>query len=172
MRIFLIGYMGSGKSTLGKMIAEKTNSKFIDTDDLIVAKEGLSCAEIIKTKGEEYFRKTEQEVLASVCYMAENATIATGGGMPCFHDNMEQMNASGKTIYLNWTPNALAERLMTTDLSTRPMLQGKTNEQLTELIIEQLGKRNPYYEKAHIIIQCDGLSEEQAATEIISTAAH
>ncbi len=167
MKIFLIGYMASGKSTLGKQLAQKLNCTFIDTDNLIIKQEGHTCSEIIKTKGETYFRALEQNTLQKICSTNQQAVIATGGGMPCFHDNIEQMNASGKTFFLNWTPKALLERLMTTNISTRPMLQGKTNNELLELINTQLAKRKPHYTMASVSINCDGLNDCEIINKII-----
>ncbi len=110
MPLFLIGYMGSGKSTLGRGIAAALGWSFIDTDKEIERREGLSVSEIFATLGEKAFRKMEHDLIASIS-PDEQAVVSTGGGAPCHFDNMERMNATGVTVYLKIPAGALVQRL-------------------------------------------------------------
>ena len=109
MRIFLIGYMGSGKTTLGRKLAYILQYQFIDLDDYIEKQEGRKISHIFEEDGEDYFRKLERVYLHRVIDK-EDLVISTGGGTPCFFDNMNQMNEYGKTIYINIHPKALLPR--------------------------------------------------------------
>jgi Shikimate kinase len=146
-RIFLIGYMGSGKTTIGKLLANKMGYNFVDMDAHIEEKHFKTITQIFAEKGEDEFRRLEQKSLHEVAEF-ENVIIATGGGAPCFFDNMEYMNSHGLTIYLKLTPNELAERLELIGTSKRPLLAGKNSVELREFIAAGLAKREPYYEKA------------------------
>lgn len=146
MRIFLIGYMGSGKSTLGMQLAELTSYTFIDMDKYIEDKEGKSIVEIFKNPGESHFRNLEKNAIQDFNQM-NNIIVATGGGAPCFFDNMEQMNNNGLTIYLNPPVDELVKRLKPAK-AHRPIIKDKTDEELKEFIISMLEKRNPFYLKA------------------------
>jgi shikimate kinase len=146
-RIFLIGYMGSGKTTIGKLLAHKMGYSFVDMDAHIEEKYFKTISQMFAEKGEDEFRQLEQKSLHEVAEF-ENVIIATGGGAPCFFDNMEFMNERGLTIYLKLTANELAERLELIGTSKRPLLAGKNSVELREFIAEGLAKREPYYEKA------------------------
>lgn len=163
MRIFLIGYMGSGKTTIGKIVAERLGMDFIDTDDYIENKLDRTIASIFDEFGEDEFRKIERENLLEVA-KKENAIIATGGGAPCFFDNMEQMNALGTTIYINLTPFELAERLATTNLKDRPILAGLEKGELEDFIASALAKREFFYNKAQLEVTG---SDEEIAEKIV-----
>ena len=146
--VFLIGFSGCGKSTLGAMIAQKTEKKFIDIDNYIVTKHNQSISQIFADKGEQGFRLIEKEALNEILNL-KNIIIATGGGTPCFFDNMELMNKNGITIYLKLSPEKLFERLVT-DKKSRPLLTEKDDKELLEYINNELRKREKYYEKAKI----------------------
>lgn len=148
--IFLIGFMGCGKSTMGKKVAKKTGYPFIDLDDLIVQKINISITEYFEAFGESAFRAIEREELHKLSGL-KNAIIATGGGAPCHLDNMEWMNQHGKTIYLKLSPKALLSRLSQNEVESRPLLKGKTNEELLEFIQSKLEEREPFYNRAKII---------------------
>lgn len=147
MKVYLIGYMGSGKTTLGKKAAEMMQWEFVDTDKLIEERYGMEVAEIFRLFGESEFRGAEQEILTELA-AKENAVIATGGGMPCFFDNMEMMNHTGKTIYIHLTPKELTVRLMQTNLAKRPLLAQLQESDLEKFIAENLVKREPFYLQA------------------------
>lgn len=148
--IFLIGFMGSGKSTLGKKVATKTGYTFIDLDDLIVNHINMSISEYFDIYGEAAFREIEREKLHSL-YGMENVIVATGGGTPCHLDNMDWMNKHGKTVYLKLPSKTLLSRLSQKEVESRPLLKGKSDEEIFEFINSKLDERSPYYNQAKII---------------------
>ena len=152
-RIFLIGFMGSGKTTHGKKIARMMGYDFVDMDAWISEKEGLSVPEIFSTKGEAYFRQKETEAIKELS-QKEKLVISTGGGAPCSANNMELMNESGLTVYLKLSAAALFSRLKNSK-NERPLLSGRSDEEMLAVIEELLNKREPYYSRAGMII--DGL---------------
>ena len=146
IRIFLTGYMGAGKTTLGKAFARAMNLTFIDLDWFIEARFHRSISEIFAERGETGFRELEQNMLHEAGEF-EDVVISTGGGTPCFFDNMEYMNRQGQTVFLDVHPDVLFRRLrMATQ--QRPILQGKSDAELRTFIDEALQKRLPHYEKA------------------------
>lgn len=147
MKLYLIGYMGSGKTTIGKAISGKLHWDFFDMDELIEQRYGMEVSEIFRLFGENEFRGAEQEILKELTEK-ENAVVSTGGGAPCFYDNMELMNKTGKTFYLNFSPAFLAERLLLTDLEKRPILARLQKEELKNFIGENLSKREAFYLQA------------------------
>ena len=158
MKIYLIGLPSSGKTTLGKQLAEAVQSKFIDMDDLIVQQEQLTIADVFAQKGEECFRKKEQETLSELVQSEDkNQIISTGGGVPCFFDNMEHMNTDGMTIYLKVSPKELVRRLTGTGTASRPLLQGKKDQELEQEITNKLKQRDQYYSQAKHILDGDKL---------------
>jgi shikimate kinase len=146
MRIYLIGYMGSGKSTLGKRLAKHLGMQFIDMDHYLEKRYCKTVPQIFAEEGEDEFRKKERKILEELSGFA-NVVVATGGGAPCFFDNMEVMNRTGKTIYLNIDPSILALRLMDSKID-RPLIRGKSKMELIAFIDESLRLRSPYYSKA------------------------
>lgn len=162
MLIFLIGYMGSGKTTAGKKLAQALGYEFVDVDDLIELKEGKTIAQLFDAEGEDCFREIEKQVLQAT-FNKNNAVISTGGGAPCFFDNMEQMNKHGKTIYIELEPRVLAERLKN-EKNERPLIKNKTDEKLLSFIEATLAKRNPYYKKAQKIVEGANLTVDDLLT--------
>ncbi|MDK2852781.1 MAG: shikimate kinase [Proteiniphilum sp.] len=152
-RIFLIGYMGCGKSTIGKRLAQSLSLSFIDLDAHIQNKYRKSIAELFAGKGEEEFRRIERQALLEVATF-EDVLISTGGGAPCFFDNMEVMNRAGITIYIQAKPEELAARLRASK-TVRPLLREKKPEELVPFIREHLAERERYYKKAQIIFPTD-----------------
>ena len=148
--IFLIGYMGSGKTTLGKKLANKLDLPFIDTDEEIVKQIGMSITEYFGEHGEAAFRELEREQLHK--FADSYAVISTGGGAPCFFDNMDWIKANGYAVYLQMSPKALFDRLSQSKLHKRPILIGKSPEELRVFIEEKLTEREPYYSQAHLTI--------------------
>ena len=148
--IFLIGYMGSGKTTLAKKLASKLEVPFIDTDDEIVKEIGMSITEYFQLHGEEKFRELERKQLLKTAQ--QNAIVSTGGGSPCFFDNMQWMNENGISVYLQMSPKSLFDRLSQSKPNKRPILIGKTEEELFNFITEKLTEREPFYQQAHLII--------------------
>jgi shikimate kinase len=154
MKIFLIGFMGSGKTTLGRKLAAKMGYEFIDLDHKLERQVELSIAEYFTLFGEDAFRQLESEVLRKTMY-PENAVVATGGGLPCYFDNMDWMNNNGRTIYIKLSPKTLADRLENSK-EERPLLQEKQGDTLIAFIEQKLAEREDFYSKANII--ADGLS--------------
>lgn len=148
--VFLVGFMGCGKTTLGKKVAQKTGYSFIDLDELITQQIGISITQYFDTFGEAAFRKIESETLHNL-KEEKDAIIATGGGTPCHLDNMDWMNKHGKTIYIKLSPKALLSRLSQTEIETRPLLKGKSNEELLEFITSKLEERAPFYNQATVV---------------------
>ena len=139
--------MGSGKSTLGKRLAKHLNLQFVDMDHYIEERYYKTIPQIFAEEGEAEFRKKEQKTLKELSEFTD-IVIATGGGAPCFFDNIKVMNQTGKTIYLNIDPEILAERLMSSK-TERPLIKGKSREELVAFIDETLKKRHEFYTKAH-----------------------
>ena len=151
--VFLIGFMGSGKTTWGRKLATKTERTFIDLDEEIVNEVGMPIPEYFAQHGETAFRTLESRVLKNLP-IEEPDVVATGGGTPCYFDNMAWMNKRGKTIYLCMQPKALWSRLMQTDIAARPALGGLTGKALLDDITAKLEARTPHYQQAtHIVDQ-------------------
>lgn len=146
--IFLVGFMGSGKTTWGKKIATALDLPFVDLDHEIVAHIGMSIPDFFKENGEDAFRLLENEFLKK--QSGRGAIISTGGGTPCYFDNMEWINENGLSLYLYHTPQSLWARLSQSDPNKRPLLKGLTSEQLLAFIETKLDERAPFYEQAHI----------------------
>ncbi len=146
MRIYLTGYMGCGKSTLGRKLASHAGLQFIDMDQYIEERNCKSIPQIFAEEGEDEFRKKERKALEELSEFTD-VVIATGGGAPCFFDNMELMNRTGKTIYMDIDPKILATRLLKSK-TDRPLIKGKSEEELVQFIGETLEKRIVYYSMA------------------------
>jgi shikimate kinase len=167
-RIFLIGYMGSGKTTIGKVLAHALGLSFIDLDWYIEERFHKTISELFAGRGEDGFRQLERKMFDEVVEM-EDVVIATGGGTPCFFDNMDVMNSKGQTVFLQASSEVLFERLRVAK-QQRPILQNKSSDELKILIIETLEKRVPFYSRAHITFQVDHLEDRhdiEAAAEAI-----
>lgn len=150
MIFFLIGFMGSGKTTLGRQLAVRLGYRFIDQDEFIEQKFQLSVSEIFANYGEEKFREAEKEALKEIV-KDTNCIVATGGGTPCFHDNLQFMNNHGLTIYLKVDPEVIFQRLKATHIN-RPLVMNKTAEELLLYIKQKLTERNPFYSGAKLIL--------------------
>ncbi|MBO7338144.1 MAG: shikimate kinase [Paludibacteraceae bacterium] len=164
-RVYLIGYMGCGKTTIGKKLAKGLDWDVIDMDSRIENRYRKKIEDIFATEGEESFRKKERFILEELSAL-ENVVVSTGGGAPCFFDNIDVMNASGLCVYIRMTPEALAERLKHAK-ANRPLLKDKTEEELADFIRQQLDKRKPFYEQAQFVIDNDNGTPEEAARKIM-----
>lgn len=154
-RVFIVGYMGVGKTTVGKGLAALLDLEFIDLDKYIENKYRKTIPQIFAEKGEEGFRNIERGALEELANF-ENVIISTGGGAPCFFDNMETMNHSGITVYIQADPEELANRLLASK-TERPLISGKSREELIPFIQKHLSARECYYNKAHIVHKTDQL---------------
>lgn len=159
IRIFLIGYMGAGKTTLGKAFARELGLTFIDLDWYIEERFHKTVQRIFEERSEEGFRELERNMLHEVSDF-ENVIISTGGGTPCFFDNMEYMNTQGETVFLSVDPTVLFRRLRVAK-QQRPLLAEKTDEELMEFIGSALEKRMPHYSKARHIFCAEELEDKQ-----------
>ena len=149
-RIILIGYMGAGKTTVGKALSKELNIPFYDLDWYIESRMRKTVAQIFAEKGEEGFRKIEHSMLHEVAEF-EDVIISCGGGTPCFFDNMDYLNQQGQVVYLKASPEVLYKHLLMGKVE-RPLLKGKSPEELILFIKEQLEKREPFYTKARFTL--------------------
>ena len=158
IRIFLTGYMGAGKTTLGKALARELHVPFIDLDWYIEERFHKAVGELFTERGESGFRKLEKSMLHEVGEF-EDVVISTGGGAPCFFDNMEYMNRVG-TVFLDVDPKVLFRRLRVAK-QQRPILQGKEDDELFDFIIQALEKRSSFYRQAKYIFCADELEDRK-----------
>ena len=156
-RIILVGYMGSGKTTVGKALSKETGMMFYDLDWYIESRMRKSVSQIFAERGEEGFRKIEYNMLHEVAEF-EDVIISCGGGTPCFFDNMDYLNQQGDVIYLKATPETLYKHLLMAKIE-RPLLKGKSAEELIAYITEHLKERSPFYEKARHVLDVNVLDE-------------
>ena len=164
-RIILIGYMGAGKTTIGKALSKELGATFYDLDWYIESRMRKTVAQIFAEKGEEGFRKMEYNMLHEVAEF-EDVIISCGGGTPCFFDNMDYLNQQGDVIYLKATPETLYKHLLMAKVE-RPLLKDKTPEELIAYITEHLKEREPFYEKAHHTLDVNVLDNyDKIATSV------
>ena len=164
-RIILIGYMGAGKTTIGKALSKRLGLMFYDLDWYIESRMHKTIAQIFADDGEEGFREIEYNMLHEVAEF-ENVIVSCGGGTPCFFDNMGYLNAQGETIYLQAAPEVLAKHLKMGKV-VRPLIVGKTDEELLAYISESLEKREPYYSRAKHILNVDLLNTVEKVEESV-----
>jgi shikimate kinase len=157
MRFYLVGFMGSGKSYLGKLWAAQQHLSFYDLDTLIEEKENDTITNIFEQKGEQYFRTVESKTLQETTSL-QNTIIACGGGTPCFNDNMNWMNENGTTIFLNAKIGNLYKNILQ-EKNKRPLLANITDDELKYFIQNKLDKRLHYYASSKIILQQENLNE-------------
>ena len=165
-RIFLIGYMGAGKTTLGKPLAQKLGAAFCDLDECIEEHYGKTISEIFVEKGEDAFRTIERNILQEVVKL-ENVVISCGGGTPCFFDNMEMMNACGETVFLSASPAVLKEHLLM-GKNKRPLIQGKNPEELENFVRQSLQGRLSFYQKAKNVINIEVIHTDEEIQSYVS----
>lgn len=166
MIISLVGYMGSGKSHISKILSEKINFKLIDLDKEISRRNKLTIPEIFEKKGEIYFRKLERETLEEILASEENVVLSLGGGTPVYYNNMEIVNLNSKSIFLRASIGTLAERI-SKQKDKRPLIAKISEEDLPEFIAKHLFERNEYYGKAQFNVNTDNREPEDIVNEII-----
>lgn len=160
MKIVLLGYMGSGKTTVGKLLSKNLTMSFIDLDQYIEASEKMTITELFKKKGELYFRKKEYEYLKEIILKKNNFILSTGGGTPCYGDNMNTIvTETNNNFYLKMSLPSLVERL-TNEKEHRPLIKDTPNEAMTEFIGKHLFERSFYYNKAKHMVTCDAQTPE------------
>ena len=155
MKIVLLGYMASGKTTIGKLLAKDLNLNFIDLDTYIQQSEGMTIPELFQSKGEIYFRKKEYEYLKEILEEQKNFVLSTGGGTPCYGDSMNTIiNEAPNNFYLQVSLAGLVERLSSEKLE-RPLVKDISNEDLPEFIGKHLFERSFYYSQSNYTVTCD-----------------
>lgn len=152
MKIFLIGFMGSGKTHWGRLLSKKLSLPFFDLDEQIANAENKSIVEIFADEGEEYFRLKEKEVLHIITESHTTFVMSCGGGAPCYFNNIEYMKQAGTTVWINASITTLFNRLLK-EKEQRPLLKDLSNEQLKMFIKKKFSDRKIYYEQADIVIE-------------------
>ena len=151
--------MGCGKSFWGKRLADSLSFDFVDLDDLIQEREGLTIPDIFSQFGEASFREREQKALLSTKALKNSTIISTGGGAPCFHDNMSLMNTMGQTLFLEASPLVLKQNILKSD-DERPIVKSVPESQLESYIANHLNNRLSFYEQAELKVNVEGLTLE------------
>lgn len=163
--IFLVGFMGSGKSTIGSLLAERLGLRFVDSDVVIAERLGASLAEITADRGEEFFRLQEREFLDSL-EPKQSLVVACGGGMPCFDGNMQIINSLGVSVFLDTSVDTLFSRLEGNSTEERFLIKNLSEENLKEFIQSRLAEREKFYRQATFTVTNDG-AEEDCLAEIL-----
>ncbi len=166
MKIVLVGYMGSGKTTVGEILAKKLNATFIDLDKNIEENTGKSIPEIFSEKGEIFFRKKENECLIDVLNTQNNFILSTGGGTPCYGNNMNQiLEATKNVFYLKVSIPELVQRL-SSEKDSRPLVKSIADEELPDFIGKHLFERSFYYMQAHHAIESKNRNVSEMVDQI------
>ena len=166
MKVVLLGYMASGKSTVGRLLARQLGIEFIDLDEYIEEHQKKSIKNIFSEKGEIFFRKLEHQMLSEVLDKEESIVLSTGGGTPCYGNNMETiLKESDLSVYLNLSIPSLVERL-SKEKEDRPLVKNIGEEELPEFIGKHLFERRPYYLQAKHTLDCNGIDAETAVEQI------
>ncbi len=160
-KIYLTGFMGTGKTTIGRLLSQKLNYRFIDTDDLIEKESGMTIEEIFNIHKEEYFRKLERKVLLST-FNLKKAVISTGGGLVTYEDNIKLIKENGIAVTLTASPDVIISRI-SKDANIRPLLQGENREEKLNTLIQ---KRAYYYISAHFVIDTSNKTAEEIVENI------
>ena len=165
MTIFIIGYMASGKTTFGKALARRSGLQHIDLDFYIEQRFHSTVRDIFAQKGEAEFRRIEGAMLREVGEMTD-VVISCGGGTPCFSDNLDYMKAHGLTVCLQAADDVIADRIMQAG-NKRPLMAGKSRDEILSSIREHMEVRHPYYDRAHLIISGDRLENKEQIAETV-----
>lgn len=165
IRIILVGYMGAGKTTIGKVLAKELGLSFFDIDWFIENRFCRTVSQLFAERGEEGFRKIEREMLHEIAEF-EDVVISAGGGTPCFFDNMDYMNRQGRTVYLKAAPEVLYSHLQA-GRRKRPLLAGKSDEEMKAYIVRSLAEREPFYSQAQCTFETDLLESRQQIEEAV-----
>ncbi|PZR38220.1 MAG: shikimate kinase [Azospira oryzae] len=166
MKIFLIGLPGSGKTTTGKALAKAMKLPFVDLDVEIEKLERMPVREIFSMKTEEYYRIVESKVVKQWCDQPGDYVISTGGGAPCFFDNMDRINQSGISIFLDVSTREIANRMMKSNLAQRPLLAGAPMDEVKDRIEFLRSHRLPFYSQAAITISADHIRIDSIIEQI------
>jgi shikimate kinase len=165
MKIFLIGFMGCGKTHWGRQLGQKLQIPFFDLDEKIVEQEGRSVSQIFEEDGEEYFRMLEKEILYMLTDGHETFVMATGGGTPCFYNNIDYLKQRGTVVWLNCPVECLYQRLVR-EKEQRPLLRKISDSELKSYIVRKFSNRKIFYQQAGVIIQEDSLTLDKLVSLI------
>jgi shikimate kinase len=165
MKIFLIGFMGAGKSHWGRLLSQKLCITFFDLDEQVAESAGKSITEIFATEGEEHFRMQEKDVLHLITESHENFVMACGGGSPCYFNNIEYMQQAGSTVWINTSLEVLFQRLVK-EKDNRPLIKELSDEQLKAFISRKFADRKIYYEQADIKIDDEPADLEKLISKL------
>ncbi|WP_026778113.1 shikimate kinase [Polaribacter sp. Hel_I_88] len=166
MKIVLLGYMASGKSSIGKKLSKRLTMNFIDLDDYIIQKEEATIAEIFKQKGEIYFRNIESKYLKEILFKEEDFILSLGGGTPCYANNMNLINEKATTsIYLQGNVPTMVKRLIQKK-AKRPIIASLEDDKIPEFVAKHLFERRFFYEQAKMTIKIDDKTKKEIAKEL------
>lgn len=165
MKIFLIGFMGCGKTHWGKLLSEKLGVPFFDLDEKITEQEGRPINEIFKTEGEEYFRMLEKDVLHLLTESHESFVMACGGGTPCFFNTIDYLKRQGTVVWINCSTDCLYQRL-TKEKDQRPLISSIPDDQLKTFIIKKYSSRKIFYQQANVILPEENVTLENMLNKI------
>jgi len=165
LKIFLIGFMGCGKTHWGKLLSEKLGMPFFDLDEKIIEHAGRSIADIFKKEGEEHFRLLEKDVLHLLTESHESFVMATGGGTPCFYNNIDYLKKQGTVVWINCSTECLYQRLVK-EKEIRPLISNIADDQLKNYIVKKYSGRKIYYQQANVILPEEIISLENMVNKI------
>ena len=165
-RVYLVGYMGCGKSTLGKELSKRLGWSFADTDSMMEAETGMSVSDIFASRGEDWFRSLESGTIDKVSESSTDVVIALGGGAVCRPGVMERINRAGQSIYIKLSPSKIVERVDENGRNKRPKIRGMNDAELLDYINKTLPEREKYYNNATFVIESDHLSDGAIVEEM------
>ncbi len=165
MKIFLIGFMGSGKTHWGRLLSQKLNLPFFDLDEQVVSHEEKPINEIFAENGEEYFRLVEKDMLHIITESHDSFIMACGGGSPCYFNNIDYMNRSGTTVWINTPVETIFQRLIG-EKDKRPLIRSLPDDQLRGFIIRKFADRKIYYEQASVVVDDESLQLDQLIEKV------
>ena len=165
MKVFLIGFMGSGKTYWGRLLSQKLSIPFFDLDEQVTTHAGKSIPELFAEQGEEQFRLMEKDLLHIITESHDSFVMACGGGSPCFFDNIDYMNRTGTTIWINTPLETLFKRLVD-EKNQRPLIRDLADDQLKGFIFKKFGDRKIYYEQADVIVDDEPLELDKLIEKV------
>lgn len=169
MLIFMVGYMGCGKTTVGRKLARRLHVPFYDTDSMAEEAEGATVSDIFRYEGEDRFRTLEREAVERIIDAGEAAVVSTGGGLPLWRDNMERMNSAGHTVYIRRSAEHIARRLSPYGRQKRPRLRGLPDEEIVGFMRKDIADREPCYARSRQTVEGDRLSDDEVIETILKT---
>lgn len=161
MLLFLVGYMGCGKTSIGRRLARRLGVAFTDTDALVEQAEGACVADLFRYEGEAYFRRRERDAVERTLAEGGDRVVSTGGGLPCWEDNMERLNKAGTTVYIRRPATQIAARLSPYGRRKRPRLQGLDDGELRAYMTRNMAEREPFYLLARHTLDGEHLSDDE-----------